>query len=54
MAIDEIIASPERGRALGLAARREAQRHGWDRRARSILERLGLRTGPASATTGRP
>jgi glycosyltransferase involved in cell wall biosynthesis len=40
-AIAEILASPDRGQALGEAARREAQdRHTWQHRTRDILEAL--------------
>jgi glycosyltransferase involved in cell wall biosynthesis len=39
--IAAVLALPDRGRELGLAARREAEtRHTWALRARSILERL--------------
>ena len=38
--IDEVLGTPDRGRALGQAARREVERHTWDRRARSMMDRL--------------
>jgi glycosyltransferase involved in cell wall biosynthesis len=41
-AVKQILASPDRGGALGEAARREvARHHTWDQRAHLILERLG-------------
>ena len=42
-AINELLHSPDRGRALGAAARREAERHHtWDQRAQIVMTRLGL------------
>jgi glycosyltransferase involved in cell wall biosynthesis len=49
LAIEQVLASPDRGQALGLAARREAERHSWDRRARLIFDRVQL--VPGAATT---
>lgn len=44
-----VLAAPDRGRALGQAARREASRsHTWDHRARAILDGLEI-TPPADA-----
>jgi glycosyltransferase involved in cell wall biosynthesis len=36
-AIEGVLASPDRGEALGRAGQREAERHTWERRARSLL-----------------
>ena len=51
-AIGDVLAMPDRGRALGEAARRTAEaEHRWEQRARAILDPLGL-TAPAAATVG--
>lgn len=43
-AIMDLLNSPDRGLALGAAARREAERHHtWDHRAQVVMDRLGLR-----------
>jgi glycosyltransferase involved in cell wall biosynthesis len=49
LAITQVLSSPDRGQALGLAARREARRHRWDRRAQAILDRLRLNPDGAVA-----
>jgi glycosyltransferase involved in cell wall biosynthesis len=42
-AVSDVLRLPDRGRALGEAARRVAEReHSWDDRARTILERLEI------------
>jgi glycosyltransferase involved in cell wall biosynthesis len=42
-AILQILASPDRGRTLGEAARRDVEtNHTWDHRARSLLERMAI------------
>lgn len=52
-AVMEILQSPDRGRALGGAARREVARsHTWDQRGRAILERLGYETEPGASRSG--
>jgi glycosyltransferase involved in cell wall biosynthesis len=49
-AVMEVLGSPDRGRALGEAARRVAEReHSWDGRARAILERLDVPVGSPRA-----
>jgi hypothetical protein len=41
--VSDVLRLPDRGRALGEAARRVAEReHSWDDRARTILERLEI------------
>jgi glycosyltransferase involved in cell wall biosynthesis len=50
-AVMDVLRSPDRGRELGKAARRVAEReHSWDDRARTILERLEIPVGSARAT----
>jgi glycosyltransferase involved in cell wall biosynthesis len=52
-AVMEVLQSPDRGRALGEAARRVVERdHTWDDRARTILERLGAPSGRARVAEG--
>lgn len=47
----EILASPDGGRALGVAARRAvAERHTWNDRVRVLLERLGYVVEASSAS----
>jgi glycosyltransferase involved in cell wall biosynthesis len=42
-AVMSVVRSPDRGRALGEAARRVAEReHTWDARARTLMEAVGL------------
>ncbi len=49
-AVTEILGSPDRGSALGDAARRAvAQRHTWNQRGRVILERLGYEVEPRAS-----
>ena len=45
LAIEHVLSLPDRGQALGLAARLEADRHSWDQRARLIFDRLRLSPG---------
>ena len=52
LAIDQVLGSPDRGQALGRAARREAERHTWDRRARAIMDRLDLAAPVTPAARG--
>jgi glycosyltransferase involved in cell wall biosynthesis len=47
-AIDQVLTSPDQGRELGRAARREARQHTWDQRARTILTRLHAATVASS------
>jgi glycosyltransferase involved in cell wall biosynthesis len=52
-AVMEILQSPDRGRALGRAARREVARsHTWEQRGRAILERLGSEVELGTAIPG--
>jgi glycosyltransferase involved in cell wall biosynthesis len=51
LTIDQVLGAPDRGRALGRAARQEAERHTWDRRARSIMDRLTV--APPAIAVGR-
>jgi glycosyltransferase involved in cell wall biosynthesis len=45
-AVLEVLESPDRGRGLGAAARAEAvSKHTWNDRARTLVARLGIRTG---------
>jgi glycosyltransferase involved in cell wall biosynthesis len=49
-AVTAVLRSPDRGRALGKAARRVAEReHSWDDRARTILDRLDVPVGSPGA-----
>jgi glycosyltransferase involved in cell wall biosynthesis len=49
-AVMEILNSPDRGSALGDAARRAVARsHTWDQRGRAILERLGYEVEPRTS-----
>ena len=52
LAIDQVLGTPDRGQALGRAARREAERHTWDRRARAIMDRLDLAAPVTPAARG--
>jgi glycosyltransferase involved in cell wall biosynthesis len=45
LAIAQVLSLPDRGRALGLAARRAAHCHSWDERARSIFDRMSSPPG---------
>jgi glycosyltransferase involved in cell wall biosynthesis len=43
-AIEEVLSSPDRGEALGRAARAEARKHTWHQRARTIVTALSSST----------
>jgi glycosyltransferase involved in cell wall biosynthesis len=46
----QVLESPGRGEALGVAAQRASERHSWDRRAREIFDRLVVAGGAANGT----